>query len=101
MYVLTGPEAITYAEVAAALSAATGRDVEYVDFPAEAASGQLIQAGLPAFAAEQIVAIFALRARRAPRGRHGDGGVARPVLAPHDFASFARDCAQPVRDPST
>ena len=30
MYVLTGPEAISYAEVARELSTATGRDVEYV-----------------------------------------------------------------------
>ena len=36
-YVLTGPEAITYTQVAADLSAATGRPVGFVDIPPEAA----------------------------------------------------------------
>ena len=36
-YVVTGPEAITYAQVAAQLAAATGRHVGFVDIPPEAA----------------------------------------------------------------
>jgi uncharacterized protein YbjT (DUF2867 family) len=91
-YVLTGPEAVTYSQVAGALSDATGREVEFVDLPDEAATRGLIQAGLPGFAAEQVVAIFA-QARL---------GVAAQVTAtvetltgrpPRDVASFARDSA--------
>src|SRR5581483_9462890 len=36
-YLLSGPAAITYADVAAALSEATGRTIEFVDVPDEAA----------------------------------------------------------------
>jgi uncharacterized protein YbjT (DUF2867 family) len=96
-YVVTGPEAITYAEVAAALSAATARDVEFIDVPSEVAKLGMIQAGLPVFVAEQVGAIFA-QARR---------GVAEQVTPtvesltgrpPHDFASFAR-CHAPAFTP--
>ena len=92
MYVLPGPEAISYAEVARELSTATGRDVEYVDIPADEAERAMIQAGLPAFAAEQIATIFAL-------AREGAAQTTTATVEaligrrPHDFASFARDCA--------
>ncbi|MEA2497068.1 MAG: hypothetical protein QOJ29_4979 [Thermoleophilaceae bacterium] len=93
MYVLTGPAAITYAQVADELSAATGRTVEFIDVPDEAAKQGLIQAGLPGVVAEQVVKVFAM-ARQ---------GVAEQVTAtvrsltgspPRDFASFARDHAR-------
>jgi uncharacterized protein YbjT (DUF2867 family) len=101
-YVLTGPEAVTHARVAAELAAATGRDVEFVDISDEDAKKAMIQAGLPAFVAEQIVAIFA-QARE---------GVAEQVTAsvqsltgrpPRDLAAFARDHAHvfaPVAEPA-
>jgi uncharacterized protein YbjT (DUF2867 family) len=91
-YVLTGPEAITYGQVAAELSAATGRAVEYVDLPGEDARRAMVQAGLPEFVAEQIVTIFALAQQ----------GAAQEVTAtveeltgrpPHDFRSFAQEWA--------
>jgi uncharacterized protein YbjT (DUF2867 family) len=91
-YVLTGPEAITYAQVAAGLSAATGRAVEFTDVPDEDAKQGLIEAGLPHVVAEQVVKAFAM-ARQ---------GVAEQVTATvqslagrpaRDFASFARDHA--------
>jgi uncharacterized protein YbjT (DUF2867 family) len=58
-YLLTGPRAITFAEVAQAISAIAGRTVEYVALADEAAKQGLIEAGTPAPVAEQIVAIFA------------------------------------------
>jgi uncharacterized protein YbjT (DUF2867 family) len=91
-YVLTGPKAITYAQVAADLSAATDRSVDFVDVSDEGAKQGMIQTGLPAFVADQIVKVFAL-ARQ---------GVADQVTAtaqsltgtpPRPFASFARDHA--------
>jgi uncharacterized protein YbjT (DUF2867 family) len=57
-YVLTGPEAITYEQVAADLSTATGRRVVFVDIPPEAAGPALVEAGLPPFAAEQVLRVF-------------------------------------------
>jgi uncharacterized protein YbjT (DUF2867 family) len=91
-YVLSGPEAITYGQVAAVLSAATARSVEFVALSDEEATDALIQAGLPAFGAEQVVAIFA-QAR---------SGAAEQVTAtvesltgapPRDVAGFVRDYA--------
>ena len=91
-YELTGPEAITYAQLAAELSAAVGREIRFIDVPDEDAKEQMIRAGLPEFTAGQIVRLFAmLRA-----------GVAEQVTAtvesltgrpPRDFASFASDHA--------
>ncbi|WP_258054613.1 SDR family oxidoreductase [Streptomyces sp. Ru71] len=62
-YLLTGPEAITYGEVAEHLSHALDRPITYVAVTDEAALNGLAQAGLPQWLAEQIVAAFgALRA---------------------------------------
>ena len=58
-YVLTGPAAVSYADVAQAAAAASGRRVDYADIPPEAAIEAMTGAGVPAFAAQQIVAVFA------------------------------------------
>jgi uncharacterized protein YbjT (DUF2867 family) len=64
-YVLTGSEAVTYAQVASELSAATGREVEFVGIPDEDATRAMVQAGLPEFAARQVVSVFAAARRGA------------------------------------
>jgi uncharacterized protein YbjT (DUF2867 family) len=91
-YVLTGPEAISYAEVASHVSAATGQSVGYADIPSEAAHQALVQAGLPPFAAEQFVAVFAAlrdgaQATTTDTVHTLTGRAARP------FADFAREYA--------
>jgi uncharacterized protein YbjT (DUF2867 family) len=91
-YLLTGPRAITYTEVAAALSAATGSPIEFVDVPGDAAYQGMIHDGMPGFVAEQIVAMFG-------RLRQGVAAQVSPAVemltgrAPRDFASFAADHA--------
>jgi len=91
-YLLTGPHAITYTQVAAALSAATASRVEFVDVPGDAARQAMIGDGMPGFVAEQIVAMFG-------RLRQGAAAQVSPAVetltgsAPRDFASFARDHA--------
>jgi len=60
IYVLSGPEALTYAQVAAALSTATNRAVEFVNVPEAAARQGLVQAGMPAWLVEQVVRVFEL-----------------------------------------
>lgn len=63
--VLTGPEAISYAEVTDELSAVVGRPLTYVDVPPEAMVGGLVGAGVPEVAALEVVRVFdALRAGR-------------------------------------
>jgi uncharacterized protein YbjT (DUF2867 family) len=92
-YLLTGPRAITYTEVAAALSAATASRVEYVDIPGDAARQAMINDGMPGFVAEQIVTMFG-------RLRQGVAAQVSPAVerltgsSPRDFASFAADHAQ-------
>jgi uncharacterized protein YbjT (DUF2867 family) len=91
-YVLTGPEAITYDRVAAELSAATARHVEYIDVPDEDAKQGMVQAGMPEPVAEQVVRVFVML-------REGAAEQVTTTVesltgrAPRDFASFARDHA--------
>ena len=86
-YLLTGPRAITYDEVAAGLSAATRSRVEFTDIPGDAAYQAMIGDGMPGFVAEQIVAMFA-------RLRQGAAAQVSPDVetltgsAPRDFASL-------------
>ena len=56
-YVLTGPEALTFGEAAAAIAEATGRPVEHVDMPAEALAAGMTQMGVPEWLAADIAAL--------------------------------------------
>jgi uncharacterized protein YbjT (DUF2867 family) len=63
MYVLTGPRAITFADVAGEISRIGGSAVAYVDLPDEVALGGLVATGLPEPVASAVVSVFgALRA---------------------------------------
>jgi uncharacterized protein YbjT (DUF2867 family) len=88
-YVLTGPQAVTFADVAQAISAAAGREVSYLALPDEAAKQGLVEAGTPRSVADQIVSIFA--ALRCGAGEHVTDTVesltGRP---PGDVATFLR-----------
>jgi uncharacterized protein YbjT (DUF2867 family) len=46
-YVITGPEALTYQQVAETLSSVLGRKIEYVDVPLAAAADGMRQSGMP------------------------------------------------------
>jgi uncharacterized protein YbjT (DUF2867 family) len=46
-YVITGPEALTFQQVAEKLSSVLGRKVEYVDVPPSAAADSMRQSGMP------------------------------------------------------
>jgi uncharacterized protein YbjT (DUF2867 family) len=52
---LTGPEALSAAEVAERLSAAVGREVRYVDLTADAFGQALAGAGLPGWLVDALV----------------------------------------------
>jgi uncharacterized protein YbjT (DUF2867 family) len=94
--VVTGPEAITWGRIAAELSAATGREVEFVDVPDEGARAGLIAAGLPEFVAEQLVTIFG-QLRQGVAEQVTDGVYALTGSGPRGFAEFARDHAHLFR----
>jgi len=54
-YTLTGPEALSNARIAGILSEDTGREIRYVDLPAEQFKQALVGAGLPEWSADALV----------------------------------------------
>jgi uncharacterized protein YbjT (DUF2867 family) len=58
-YTLTGPEAITFDRIALELSRATGRTIDYVAVPDDAARSAMLDAGLPPFVADFIIGVYA------------------------------------------
>jgi len=58
-YDVTGPEALSYDDVASKLSARLGRRIEYVDVPDAAARSALTDAGLGDWLVDSLVSLFA------------------------------------------
>ncbi len=91
-YALTGPEALTYHDVAAQLSQVLGRTVEFVDVPDDAAILAALQAGAPEWLAHGVVDVD----RQLKHGLAAQTtDVVRVLLGrePYSFADFARDTA--------
>jgi uncharacterized protein YbjT (DUF2867 family) len=88
-YPLTGPEALTMAEVAEKLSAATGREISYVNVAPEEAKRARLAAGVPEYTADALDELFAER-------RKGKESEVYPVFEeligrrPTSFDEFAR-----------
>lgn len=57
-YDVTGPAALSYADVAARLSTALGRPVSYVDVPDDAVRQALVGAGLSEWFAGALVGLY-------------------------------------------
>jgi uncharacterized protein YbjT (DUF2867 family) len=91
-YVLTGPEAITYEQIAEALSAATGRAVEFLDVPEVAARQALAETGMPPWLVEQIVGVFSI-IRQGRVKETTDTVRALTGREPRRFAQWAREHA--------
>lgn len=89
---LTGPEAITFGQVAGYLWTALGREVEYVNVPDEAAMQGMVEQGLPEFVAGQIVTVFGVLRSGA---QEWTTGTVRTLTGrdPIGFAEFAREHA--------
>ena len=92
LYTLTGPEAITFGQVAGYLWAALGREVEYLNVPDEAALQGMVEQGLPEFVAGQIVAVFGVLRSGA---QERTTGTVRALTGrdPIGFAEFAGEHA--------
>ena len=91
-YMLTGPAAMTYAQVAEELSRATGRTIRFIDVPPEAARQGMIEVGMPEFVAEQLVKIFE-QLRQGVAEQTTRTVEALTGSPPRSFAEFARDHA--------
>ena len=91
-YTLTGPEAITFGQVAGYLWGALGREIEYLNVPDEAALHSMTEQGLPEFVAEQIVTVFGIL-RGGAQERTTDTVRTLTGRNPHSFAEFASEHA--------
>ena len=91
-YELTGPEAVTYQQVAEQLSAATGQQIQYVAVPDEAALQGMLDAGLPDWFATNLVAM-AQFFRRGVGARVTDVVRVLTGREPRSVADFAPDHA--------
>lgn len=88
LYEVTGPRLMTFAEMAAELSTATGREIRYVPISFEAFHAGLVQVG-----GKFIADVFTGIARETLDGRNSQiaDGVLRAIgRPPRDFAEFAR-----------
>jgi uncharacterized protein YbjT (DUF2867 family) len=92
-FVLTGPASIGFGDVTAVLSQVTGREVEYVPVPHEAASEAMVAMGIPAWIAAGYAELSA-------GFEHGFADLTTDNVEklsghqPRSFEQFARDHAQ-------
>jgi uncharacterized protein YbjT (DUF2867 family) len=57
-YLITGPEPLTFVDVAAQLSAALGKPVQYVDIARENARQAMLQTGMPEWYIEDLLGFY-------------------------------------------
>ncbi len=92
IYEVTGPRLMTMAEIAADLSAATGRDVVFIDVPHDTFIEGLTDAGTPRDVVWMLDYLFST----VLDGRNANlaDGVERALgRRPRDFAEYAREAA--------
>ena len=90
IYTLTGPQALTHAELATELSTALDRTITFINVTPEAMRDALEQVGFPAWQADGLIEDYA------HYSRHEASAITPDVetvtgLPPHSFAKFARD----------
>jgi len=91
LYVLTGPDLLTFGDAAAAISAAAGLDVAYLPV-----SLQEFHAGLKAELGSDVADLLTSVCEETFDGRNeslGDGVMRALGRPPRDFANFCRDAA--------
>jgi uncharacterized protein YbjT (DUF2867 family) len=91
-YDITGPESLTYHDVADKLSAALGKSVRYVDVPPEAAFESMLKAGMPKWNASAVTELYGTFAAGEAAGIT-DTIERITRRAPISFDQFARDHA--------
>lgn len=91
-YVITGPESLSFAEVAEKISAAIARPVSYIDVPPEAAQQAMQAMGMPDWFVNDMLTLYAVF-------RAGHGDLVTDTVAkiggknPISFDQFAKDFA--------
>jgi uncharacterized protein YbjT (DUF2867 family) len=95
-YVLTGPESLTYAEIAEKLSAALGTKITYVDVPLDQARKAMVDSGAPSWFVEGQMEQYQVRLK-------GYQAAVTTVVSevakkePISFDQFARDYSSHFR----
>jgi uncharacterized protein YbjT (DUF2867 family) len=93
IYDITGPEALTHAEMASQLSDALGRDIAFVDTPEQAMRDALLGLGIPSWQTDGLIEDYA-------HYRRGEASTISPAVRdvtgrpPRSFAAFVRDYRQ-------
>jgi uncharacterized protein YbjT (DUF2867 family) len=91
-YEITGPESLSYHDVAAKLSAALGKPVNYVPVPPEAALDSMLKSGMPEWNARAVTDLYGAFATGA-YARTTDTAGRLTGKPPIPFEQFARDFA--------
>jgi uncharacterized protein YbjT (DUF2867 family) len=92
LYELTGPRSLTFAEAAAEIAGAAGREIRYVPVSLEEHAAEAAQHGVPAEVVELLTYLFA----EVVDGRNANttDGVRRALgREGRDFAEYTRDAA--------
>jgi uncharacterized protein YbjT (DUF2867 family) len=92
LYELTGPRSLTFAEAAAEISKATGREIRYEPVSLEEHAAEAAGHGVPVEVVELLTYLFA----EVVDGRNADttDGVQRALgREPRDFRAYAREAA--------
>lgn len=92
IYDLTGPQALTHAEMADRLSAAIGRRIAFVDISPEAMCDTLLGVGFPVWQADGLLEDYA-HYRRNEAATVMSGVHNAIAKEPRSFEAFARDYA--------
>jgi uncharacterized protein YbjT (DUF2867 family) len=90
-YELTGPQALSFKDVAEKIAAAANRDVAYVPITMDQFRAALVKTGAPEWMADVVCELYALFPGR--NNLIGDGVMAATGRPPRDFNTFARDFA--------
>jgi uncharacterized protein YbjT (DUF2867 family) len=91
-YDITGPEALSFAEAAERISAATGRNIRYLDVPPEAARQGMLSSGMPEWQVDVSLALLAAVREGALDAITGTVATVGRV-EPRSFADYAREFA--------
>ncbi len=92
LYELTGPRSLTFAEAAAEIAEATGREIQYVPVSLEEHAAEAAEHGVPSEVVELLTYLFS----EVVDGRNANttDGVRRALgREPRDFADYAREAA--------
>jgi uncharacterized protein YbjT (DUF2867 family) len=92
-YILTGPAAISFHDVAATFSKVLGKDVKYVSVPGEAALDSMLGIGMPEWIAKGYVELFEGFSENFA-SRATDNVAILTGHPARSFEQFARDFAQ-------